>query len=154
MNGLIESLKGDPLFLLCSGAILGWVLKTAWDWSCEALREPPSSGIRIMIQTTLDATQPIKITVIGRDAENNPVDLSGQELKLTAEATNDKNFGELNDEQDTFNPGEAGATGIIRGTVTIDGEEHVAETAIELVAGAPVTLELEFTKKEAEAPSE
>lgn len=97
---------------------------------------------------TLDATKPISIEVRGKDSEGNPVDLSETDLTLEAEATNDLNFGEINDENDTFNPGEAGATGIIRGEVTIDDQIYTTEVEVELVAGGLETIELEFKPSE------
>ena len=62
----------------------------------------------------LDATKPIAITAKGVDSEGNAVDLSTTDLTITAEATSG-NFGEVNNEMDTFNPGEAGATGKLIG---------------------------------------
>lgn len=95
----------------------------------------------------LDATQPIKITAKGVDKEGNAVDLTETDLTITAEATNG-NFGEINDEMDTFNPGEAGATGYLRGSVTIDEVEYVAEVEVELVAGGLAGIELDFAPSE------
>ena len=91
----------------------------------------------------LDATQPIKITAKGVDAEGNAVDLTTTDLTITAEATSG-NFGEVNDAQDTFNPGEAGATGILKGSVTIDDQVYEAAVECELVAGGLAGIELEF----------
>lgn len=95
----------------------------------------------------LDATQPIKITAKGVDAEGNAVDLSTTDLTITAEAISG-NFGEVNDEMDTFNPGEAGATGKLIGTVTVNDVEYRAEVEVELVAGGLAGIELEFAPVE------
>jgi hypothetical protein len=91
----------------------------------------------------LDATQPIKITAKGADAEGNEIDLSASDLTITAEPTNG-NFGEVNDAMDTFNPGEAGATGILKGSVTINDVTYEASVEVELVAGGLDHLELAF----------
>lgn len=98
---------------------------------------------KLIMSIQLDATQPIKITAKGVDAEGNAVDLSTTDLTITAEATSG-NFGEVNDAQDTFNPGEAGATGILKGSVTIEGQVYEAEVECELVAGGLAGIELEF----------
>ena len=96
----------------------------------------------------LDATQPVVIKAVGKDSEGNTVDLSNTDLTVTAEGTNDKTFGEINDANDTYNPGEAGATGIIRGSVTIDEVKYVAEVEVELVPGGLAEIGLEFAPAE------
>lgn len=99
---------------------------------------------KLTMKIELDATQAVAITAKAVDKENNPVDLADTDLVIEAEGTNDKNFGEVNDANDTFDPGEAGATGIIRGTVTLDGKPFLAEVEVELVPGAPSEMTLEF----------
>lgn len=108
-------------------------------------RNPKEFKLNIMIQ--LDATQPIKITAVGKDAEGNNVDLNDADLRIEAVAT-EGNFGSVNDEMDTFNPGDAGATGTLRGSVTIDDVEYVAEVEVELVPGALSAIALEFAPVE------
>lgn len=96
----------------------------------------------------LDATQPVKITAVGKDSEGNDVDITGSDLTIAATSTSDKDFGEINDEMDTFNPGEAGATGVIRGEVTIEDRLYSAEVEVELVAGGLAELSLGFSPEE------
>lgn len=124
---------------LTLGACIGFVVASMLFSAAMARR----MELRLMIQ--LDATQPVKISAVGKDAEGNDVNLAGTNLALTATPTNDKEFGTLNDEQDTFNPGEAGATGTITGTVTIDEVLYTASVDVELVAGGLASIALEFT---------
>lgn len=107
----------------------------------DALHKPK---LEITLLLKLDSTLPVKISATGKDSEGNPIDISSSELVLQATPTNDKNFGEINDDNDTFNPGEAGATGTITGTVTINGVEYSASVDVELEAGALSELALEF----------
>lgn len=102
---------------------------------------PKEFKLNIMIQ--LDATKPIVIKAVGKDAEGNIVDLSGTDLKIEAIAT-EGDFGTVNDEMDTFNPGEAGAKGTLKGSVTVNDVEYIAEVEVELVPGALAEIGLEF----------
>ena len=97
----------------------------------------------------LDATKPVKISVSGKDAEGNLINLTGTDLVLEAEPAFG-NFGEINDEMDTFNPGEAGAVGVIRGSVTVADVLYTAEVGVELVPGGLTSIALEFTPVEGE----
>ena len=91
----------------------------------------------------LDATTPVKITAKATDKEGNLVDVAVGEITLTAETLTGE-FGEMNDANDTFNPGTAGSTGIIRATTVVDGMNLEAEVEVMLVPGAPSTLNLAF----------
>lgn len=99
---------------------------------------------QLIMAIQLDATRPIKITAVGKDAEGNAVDLTGTDLTISAESTSG-NFGEVNDAKDTFNPGDAGATGVLRGSVTVGGAVYQASIEVELVAGGLDHLELGFS---------
>lgn len=105
----------------------------------------PKPRFTLKIMLNLDATQPVQILAKGYDAEKNEISLADTDLTVSAEGTNDKNFGEVNDANDTFNPGEAGATGFISGSVTVDGVVYEAKTdEIELVAGGLTEIALDF----------
>lgn len=91
----------------------------------------------------LDATTPVKITAKATDKEGNIVDVAVGDITLTAEAISGE-FGDMNDANDTFNPGAAGASGIIRAETTLGGVDLVAEVEVLLVPGAPSTLDLAF----------
>jgi hypothetical protein len=127
-------------FLFLIGFALGMLFERAGKAEAKG-------GFQLIMSLQLDATQPIKITAVGKDAEGNVIDLSSSDLTITAEATTG-NFGEINDEQDTFNPGEAGATGTIKGSVTIDDVEYVASVDVELVPGGLAEISLDFTPTE------
>lgn len=99
---------------------------------------------QLTMSILLDATKPIKITAAGKDAEGNAVDLTGTDLTISAEATSGF-FGEVNDTNDTFNPGEAGATGVLKGSVTVGGTVYEASIEVELVAGGLDHIELGFS---------
>lgn len=122
------------IFLACVGFLAGYAL--------GRVEQKPKLELRLLI--TLDATQPVAISATGKDSEGNPIDISASELVLTATPTNDKNFGEVNDANDTFNPGEAGATGTITGTVTIGDAPYSASVDIELAAGGLSSIDLSF----------
>lgn len=91
----------------------------------------------------LDATTPVKITAKATDKEGNIVDVPVGDITLTAE-TLTGDFGTMHDDNDTFNPGTAGSTGVIRATATLDGTALEAEVEVLLVPGAPSTLNLAF----------
>lgn len=110
---------------------------------------PNKKELTLTMALQLDATQPVSISAVGRDSEGNVINLADTDLTIVAEAT-EGNFGNINDELDTFNPGEAGATGTIRGTVTINDVEYTAAVEVELVAGGLDTISLEFTPTEDE----
>lgn len=130
----------DPLCLLVWAAI---IFVAGWVGGFLVGSRKSDRRFKLIMSIQLDATQPIKITAKGVDAEGNAVDLSTTDLTITAEATSG-NFGEVNDDMDTFNPGEAGATGKLIGTVTINDIEYRAEVEVELVPGALAGIELEF----------
>lgn len=85
----------------------------------------------------LSATEKVLVTAKAVDSEGNPVDDLG-ELVLTIENAVG-NFGEFTGNE--FNPGEAGATGTIVGTLG----DLTASVDVMLVHGAPASLELSFT---------
>lgn len=139
VSGILDTM--GIAFALLFGVFIGFVIGVLL---CP---RPTRKEIKLIMAMQLDATQPIKITAVGRDSEGNSVDLVDTDLTISAEAT-EGNFGEINDEMDTFNPGEAGATGVIRGEVTIDGEVYSAEVEVELVAGGLDSISLKFTPAE------
>lgn len=124
----------DRLLFLALGIVIGYVV---------GRRVQKRKEITLLMSIQLDATQPVKITASGRDAEGNAISLEGTDLTITAEATSG-NFGEVNDENDTFNPGEAGATGVLRGSVTIEGATYEAAVEVELVPGGLAEIALDF----------
>lgn len=130
-------------FALALGAYLGI------EW--ERRRPKKQTGIQLLMSIQVDATREIAIKVVGRDKEGNAIDLTGKELTLTIEPTNDKEIGSVNDTNDTFNPGEAGATGVLKGTVDIDGVTHEASVELELVPGALSEISLDFKPVEENA---
>lgn len=125
----------------------GFSLGTVFGWIAGRVGGQKKKEFNLTIMIQLDATQETKISAVGKDAEGNVVDLSGTDLKIEAVAIEGE-FGTINDEMDTFNPGEAGAKGTIKGSVTIDEVEYVASVEVELVAGALTEIGLEFAPVE------
>jgi hypothetical protein len=137
MSDGIVGLAMETVIILAfflAGLLVGWLAGRA---------NRPEQEIRLTMQIQLDATQPVAIKAVGKDSEGNVIDLSGTDLTITAEAITG-NFGEINDEQDTFNPGEAGATGTIKGSVTVNDVVYEAKVEVELVAGGLTEIGLDF----------
>jgi hypothetical protein len=130
--------------LVATGFILGWVLH--WCYTID-MKE-----YTFNITMKLSATEPVKISAIAKDKEGNLVDLALSDLALSVEAI-EGDFGSINDENDTFNPGSAGAKGKIVGTINLNQVSYRSEVEVELVPGAPATIELNFVPTEEFEPS-
>lgn len=134
--------------MLLIGAIaIAWACYKLGLYEGKCKAEEDAKRFTLVITMKLDATQPVTINAVGKDSEGNTVNLQNTDLTLTVENAQG-NFGEINDANDTFNPGEAGATGTIKGSVTIDGQEYTASVDVELEAGALSSLDLEFKPTE------
>ena len=125
------------LYLLYTGLGIGFILGLVCRFPI-----PKEKTLRLML--AIDCTRPVHVSASAKDAEGNDIPLADTDLVLTATGTNDKDFGTINDENDTFNPGEAGAIGTITGTVTLDGKPFSDSVDIALVVGAPASLSLDF----------
>lgn len=120
--------------------IVAFAFGVAVGWGIRSMKR---KEFTLLMSIQLDATTPVAIKAVGKDAEGNTIDLTGTDLTIEAIPI-EGDFGTVNDEQDTFNPGAAGATGTIKGSVTVNDVEYVAEVEVELVPGGLTEIGLEF----------